>query len=231
MNASRARQQAEANFQLMLQKSADYGTRNLETTGPYGIAVRLQDKVSRLLNITAKGGTPNFESVMDTFGDVANYGLLGQLLVRHGELGGGDGDRTPVPAPPTQTPVVYLAGPIDQVSVEESTKWREVAAQALEEVAITVSPRGMVAGGAVNDGSAVMALCRAVVPLCSHILTYLPRGVPALGTIREIEYARGLGLPVHVVGDWVSASAFSADLTVHHSLANAIEYLIDEFSV
>lgn len=62
---------------LLMDKRADYGTTNIAITGLYGVAVRLQDKVSRLLNLLASGQEPNNESIEDTFRDIAGYGLIG----------------------------------------------------------------------------------------------------------------------------------------------------------
>src|SRR5690606_41516800 len=59
---------------LLMDKRADYGTTNIAITGLYGVAVRLQDKVSRLLNLLASGQEPNNESIEDTFRDIAGYG-------------------------------------------------------------------------------------------------------------------------------------------------------------
>lgn len=62
---------------LLMAKRADYGTANIAITGLYGVAVRLQDKVARLLNLLASGQEPNHESVEDTFRDIVGYGLIG----------------------------------------------------------------------------------------------------------------------------------------------------------
>jgi hypothetical protein len=86
VNLKKLDQTIKQNRDLLVRKNHDYGSDNLVKTGVYGIAVRLQDKISRLLNLLdpAKGGEPNFESVDDTLGDIANYGLLGQLMRRGG---------------------------------------------------------------------------------------------------------------------------------------------------
>ena len=51
-----------------------------------GIAVRLQDKVSRMRNLLLKElkneGNPNHESLEDTYKDAANYAMIGLLLKR-----------------------------------------------------------------------------------------------------------------------------------------------------
>lgn len=62
--------------ETLLEKREDYGTQNIAITGRYGVAVRLQDKVSRALNLEA-GHRANFESTRDTYLDIMGYALIG----------------------------------------------------------------------------------------------------------------------------------------------------------
>ena len=79
--------------QLFDTKQQDYGSGNISATKELGVAVRLQDKVSRLLNLLEKKmkaqghadtliAEINHESLDDTYLDIANYGLIGVLLRR-----------------------------------------------------------------------------------------------------------------------------------------------------
>lgn len=61
---------------LLTQKRQDYGTENLDKFGEFGILVRISDKVERLRNLLASGKEPNFESINDTWRDVAGYAVL-----------------------------------------------------------------------------------------------------------------------------------------------------------
>ena len=69
---------------LFDQKQQDYGSTNISASGEIGIAVRLQDKASRMRHILIKemrGETGvNNEALFDTYQDVANYGMIGMLL-------------------------------------------------------------------------------------------------------------------------------------------------------
>lgn len=70
-------------------KRRDYGSANINTTGLYGVAVRLSDKVARLLNLTSQaplsGPTPAVaETIADTLGDTVGYGLIGMELEEGG---------------------------------------------------------------------------------------------------------------------------------------------------
>lgn len=69
------------NVKLLDRKHSDYGPGNIAAFGEFGITVRLSDKVERLKNLM-KMQTPKNESLEDTFVDVSNYGLLGQLVLR-----------------------------------------------------------------------------------------------------------------------------------------------------
>ena len=78
--------------QLFDTKQQDYGSNNISSSGELGIAVRLQDKVSRMRHILLKELTEqeksahifkaNHESLEDTYKDAANYALIGLLLQR-----------------------------------------------------------------------------------------------------------------------------------------------------
>jgi len=69
-------------FSLFKQKNHDYGSANLSKTWIVGVIVRLNDKIERMLNLTRNNIQPlvKDESVVDTFMDVANYGIIGYLM-------------------------------------------------------------------------------------------------------------------------------------------------------
>lgn len=69
---------------VMLNKNEDYGPDNiLKSPGGAinGLNVRLFDKVARLNNLISNNKIPNNESVRDTFIDIANYAIIGLLVV------------------------------------------------------------------------------------------------------------------------------------------------------
>jgi len=67
---------------LLCKKHEDYGKGNISDSGLLGIAVRLHDKTSRLLNLLMQGKEPENESVYDTLIDTINYGVIGEMLRR-----------------------------------------------------------------------------------------------------------------------------------------------------
>jgi len=73
--------------QLFDTKQQDYGSTNIAACGEMGIAVRLQDKVSRMQNLLLKElkgeSGVNHESLEDTYKDAANYAMIG-LMLKHG---------------------------------------------------------------------------------------------------------------------------------------------------
>jgi hypothetical protein len=69
---------------VLLHKHEDYGPKNISSApgGPVnGLSVRLHDKVSRLAHLLQTGADPKNESIYDTFLDIANYGLIGMLVI------------------------------------------------------------------------------------------------------------------------------------------------------
>lgn len=261
MNVDRARQLQAANLELMARKSQDYGTKNIEITGTYGVAVRLQDKVSRVLNLTQKGVEANYESLADTFCDIANYGLIGQLLLSgdfsdgpnttgpgegpssfprvkedpSGDVGEGSGEDSVVgydwsfqyeTEPEEYNRLVYLAGPIDNVTGKQAKKWRRVATKRLVASGLGVfNPANAVVNGN-SSRQAVHRVCREAVLASGVVLAYLPDDYRAFGTIREIEFARANGIAVVIASPWVSNSVFSEDVLVLPELDDAIGVII-----
>lgn len=78
---------------LIAGKMLDYGINNmkagtnLETEEDVkfaleGIWFRLSDKMSRFQNLVRSGSNPNYESLYDTFMDIANYAIFAKLISR-----------------------------------------------------------------------------------------------------------------------------------------------------
>lgn len=69
---------------ILVKKQKDYGPNNIRNApgGPLnGLSVRLYDKMSRLKNLIESGATPENESLRDTFIDIANYGVIGLMIL------------------------------------------------------------------------------------------------------------------------------------------------------
>lgn len=74
-----AYQRAEEVARLVIKKQHDYGPKNILNSpiGPeLGLAVRLYDKIARLVNLVEKGVDPANESLADTAADIMGYGLV-----------------------------------------------------------------------------------------------------------------------------------------------------------
>jgi hypothetical protein len=73
-------------IKLFDEKQLDYGSSNISASGEIGIAVRIQDKASRMRHILLKGmrgdDGVNNEPLVDSYQDTANYGMIGMLLNR-----------------------------------------------------------------------------------------------------------------------------------------------------
>lgn len=68
---------------LLDKKHADYGDNNIIKFGTKGVLVRVNDKVERLINLTWNNDKePKFESVEDTWKDIAGYAILALIELR-----------------------------------------------------------------------------------------------------------------------------------------------------
>lgn len=69
---------------LLLKKHRDYGPTNISRSpgGPLnGLRVRMWDKTARINNLIDSGATPENESLRDSFVDLANYAIIGLLVL------------------------------------------------------------------------------------------------------------------------------------------------------
>jgi hypothetical protein len=71
--------------ELALKKNHDYSggkhIDNIPLTGTHGLAVRLLDKVCRLLSLHEVSAEVQDEKLRDTFMDIVNYGTFGVMLL------------------------------------------------------------------------------------------------------------------------------------------------------
>jgi hypothetical protein len=70
---------------LLLSKHRDYGPKNISQApgGPInGLRVRMHDKLARISNLVDSGADPQHESLEDSFKDMANYAIIGLLVLR-----------------------------------------------------------------------------------------------------------------------------------------------------
>jgi hypothetical protein len=70
---------------LLLKKHEDYGPKNIsESPGGAlnGLRVRMHDKLARINNLIDNKKTPKNEALEDSFIDMANYAVIGLLVLR-----------------------------------------------------------------------------------------------------------------------------------------------------
>jgi hypothetical protein len=72
-------------YGIFCKKQADYGPTNIGVGGEQGVTLRTGDKISRmfeLLGLTNRDvdGTPENESIRDTWADLADYGIIGMIV-------------------------------------------------------------------------------------------------------------------------------------------------------
>lgn len=71
--------------ELLLSKHKDYGPKNIADApggAVNGLRVRMHDKLARINNLVDSGKDPEHESLEDSFKDMANYAVIGLLVLR-----------------------------------------------------------------------------------------------------------------------------------------------------
>jgi len=74
----------EVNADLLLEKHHDYGPSNIANApgGPLnGLRVRMHDKLARINHLIDKDLDPLNESLRDSFVDLANYAIIGLMVM------------------------------------------------------------------------------------------------------------------------------------------------------
>ena len=70
---------------LLVRKHHDYGPKNISQSpgGPLnGLRVRMWDKLARINNLIETNADPKHESLEDSFKDMANYAIIGLLVLQ-----------------------------------------------------------------------------------------------------------------------------------------------------
>jgi hypothetical protein len=70
---------------LLLSKHKDYGPKNIADApggAINGLRVRMHDKLARINNLYDSALQPEHESLEDSFKDMANYAIIGLLVLR-----------------------------------------------------------------------------------------------------------------------------------------------------
>ena len=70
---------------LLLSKHRDYGAKNIADApggAINGLRVRMHDKLARINNLVDSKKSPEHESFEDSFKDMANYAIIGLLVLR-----------------------------------------------------------------------------------------------------------------------------------------------------
>ena len=70
---------------LLISKHKDYGPKNIADApggAINGLRVRMHDKLARINNLVDSGKDPEHESIEDSFKDMANYAIIGLLVLR-----------------------------------------------------------------------------------------------------------------------------------------------------
>lgn len=83
---------ADDNVALLLRKHRDYGPKNIADApggALNGLRVRMHDKLARINHLLESGADAENEPLRDSFVDLANYGLIG-IMVLEGKWAGSE---------------------------------------------------------------------------------------------------------------------------------------------
>ena len=69
-----------SDIELFDKKQHDYGPGNIAKFGEYGVLVRTNDKLERLINLSKRDEDPINESVIDTWQDLSIYGAIARVV-------------------------------------------------------------------------------------------------------------------------------------------------------
>ena len=123
---------------------------------------------------------------------------------------------------PTGGRLMYLAGPLDGLE-HDGTAWYDEFNAIRPDDVVAFMP-GRAYQGASENPAATSVANRAMIMASLGVVADLSGPGRALGTIREIELAKGLGKPVLVVGD-LSASLASYDLMTFPDLQGVVDHM------
>jgi hypothetical protein len=74
----------ELNAELLIRKHRDYGPTNISRApggAINGLRVRMHDKMARINHLVDSGKDPENESLRDSFLDLANYAIIGLMVL------------------------------------------------------------------------------------------------------------------------------------------------------
>lgn len=123
--------------------------------------------------------------------------------------------------------MIYLAGPIDGVSIEEACGWREELAKEAPAGALLFNPATAWHGVSGVTAAAADIGNRFIIERCSGVVANLAGEGRAFGTIREIEYARHCGKGVAVVVDRPLDSVLAHDVMQAETPIGALQQLME----
>jgi len=129
----------------------------------------------------------------------------------------------------TYPTAIYLAGPIDGISIEEGCSWREELAKSVPSGVLLVSPAHAYLG-TVNTANAKQMdyLNRNLIQNCQGFLANLLGPGRGFGTVREIEFAVLSNRFVAVAGhDSLHESMMTYDFPIVDTLMEGVESIID----
>jgi nucleoside 2-deoxyribosyltransferase len=123
--------------------------------------------------------------------------------------------------------LVYLAGPIDEVTAEQAQGWREAVADEVGAGVALYSPAHAFVSAGPGNAPAVDMANRMIIQASDGMLAYLPASKRAFGTIREVEFARSMAKPVVCVCENPLVSLLAYDVQQSPHLDDGMGMLLE----
>lgn len=130
--------------------------------------------------------------------------------------------------------MLYLAGPVDGVSIEESSSWRELVSEEFPNV-VFFMPNDAYRNITSESVAAADHMNRHAIKCSDAVVANLSGDGRGFGTIREIEFARALEKRVCVAaGPELNTSLMAYDIAIYDSpvaaTQGALEWLTDRLN-
>lgn len=127
----------------------------------------------------------------------------------------------------TQT-MIYLAGPVDDISLEDAKGWREELGQQAPSGVLFYSPVHAYVG-TVTKATIQMAerINRTFIHACQGMIANMSGPGRGFGTIREIEFARLSGVPVVAIVNEPLDSLLAYDVYMAMDVDDALTTILE----
>lgn len=214
-------------WETLKKKFISYGKDSLLIMKQQGVADTVKMKATRLINILETGNELEDNNIEDSWRDLAGWSVLGLMLYWKTYPGQQNANNFDHASPSKKVKLVYLAGPIDLCTKEESRDWRKEAINGLNKAGIaTFCPAHAFNWSGNTDGAEkVININEIALRSSDAVLINLPEGVQTVGTLIELKMANDLKKHIVIRTD-IKKSLYLEPYIKEETLEKAIEKVI-----